>query len=74
MLANTLKRRAEALLARADIRINGDRPWDLIVHRDDFYPRVFREGSLGLGESYMDGWWDTPALDQFFDHLFRARR
>lgn len=73
MLANTLKRRAEALLARADIRINGDRPWDLIVHRDEFYPRVFREGSLGLGESYMDGWWDSPALDQFFDHLFRAK-
>ncbi len=73
MLANSLKRRAEALLARADIRINGDRPWDLIVHRDEFYPRVFREGSLGLGESYMDGWWDSPALDEFFDHLFRAK-
>lgn len=72
MLANTLKRRAEALLARADICINGDRPWDIVVHRDDFYARVFREGSLGLGESYMDGWWDSPALDQFFDHLFRA--
>lgn len=73
MLATRLKRRAEVLLARADIRINGDRPWDLIVHRDEFYPRVFRQGSLGLGESYMDGWWDSPALDQFFDHLFRAK-
>jgi cyclopropane-fatty-acyl-phospholipid synthase len=72
VLATSLRRRAEALLNRADIRINGDRPWDLIVHRDEFYPRVFREGSLGLGESYMDGWWDSPALDEFFDHLFRA--
>ncbi|MGC1105579.1 MAG: cyclopropane fatty acyl phospholipid synthase [Candidatus Acidiferrales bacterium] len=69
---NSLKRRAEALLAHADIRIGGDRPWDIIVHRPEFYPRVFREGSLGLGESYMDGWWDCHALDQFFDHLFHA--
>lgn len=72
MFANSLKRRAESLLERADIRIDGDRPWDITVHRPEFYPRVFREGSLGLGESYMDGWWDSPALDQFFDHLFRA--
>lgn len=74
MFADSLKRRAEALLARADIQIGGVRPWDIAVHRTEFYPRVFREGSLGLGESYMDGWWDSPALDQFFDHLFRASR
>ena len=72
VFTESLKRRAEALLARADIRIGGDRPWDIAVHREEFYLRVFRQGSLGLGESYMDGWWDSPALDQFFDHLFRA--
>jgi cyclopropane-fatty-acyl-phospholipid synthase len=72
VFANSLKGRAEALLGRADIRIGGDRPWDIVVHRREFYPRVFREGSLGLGESYMDGWWDSAALDQFFDHLFCA--
>jgi cyclopropane-fatty-acyl-phospholipid synthase len=70
---NSLKRRAEALLARADIQIGGNRPWDIAVHQTEFYPRVFCHGSLGLGESYMDGWWDSPALDQFFDHLFHAR-
>lgn len=73
VFANTLKRRTQALLAHAGIRIGGDRPWDIAVHRQEFYARVFREGSLGLGESYMDGWWDSPALDQFFDHLFRAQ-
>ena len=71
MLTNGLKHRAETLLAPADIRIDGDRPWDISVYRNEFYPRVFREGSLGLGESYMDGWWDCEALDQFFEHLFR---
>lgn len=73
MFTNSLRRRAEQLLARADIQINGSRPWDIAVHRDEFYSRVLRNGSLGLGESYMDGWWDSPALDQFFDHVSRAR-
>jgi cyclopropane-fatty-acyl-phospholipid synthase len=64
--------RAASLLARADIAINGSRPWDLQVHNDALYGRVLREGSLGLGESYMDGWWDAERLDEFFFRLLRA--
>ena len=51
------------LLAKADIRIGGDRPGDVTVHEDRVYTRVLRQGSLGLGESYVDGWWDSDALD-----------
>lgn len=60
------------LLAEADIAINGDRPSDIIVHNDKLYARVLSQGSLGLGQSYMDGWWDCNALDEFFFKLFRA--
>ena len=63
---------AQKLLAHADIEINGTRPWDIIVHNDQLYARVLSQGSLGLGESYMDEWWDSPALDQFFFKLLRA--
>ena len=63
---NTYYTKASNLLAEADIEINGQRDWDLQVHDDRFYKRVFAEGSLGLGESYMDKWWDVKALDQFF--------
>ena len=63
---------AKDLLAQADITINGDRPWDITVHNPDLYPRVMGQGSLGLGEAYMEAWWDSPALDQFFFKLFRA--
>ncbi len=52
------------LLAAADICINGDRPWDLQVHDRRFYSRVLASGTLGFGESYMDGWWDCDALDE----------
>ncbi len=63
---------SQQILALADIEINGDRRWDICVRNDEFYARVLREGSLGLGESYMDGWWDTQSLDEFFARIFRA--
>lgn len=66
------KKVIEGVLAKADIQINGDRPWDITVHNDALYDRVLAQGSLGLGESYMDGWWDVPHLDQFFYKLFRS--
>jgi cyclopropane-fatty-acyl-phospholipid synthase len=59
------------VLATADIRVGGSNPWDLEVRDDRFYDRVLREGTLGLGESYMDGWWDVPALDQFMERALR---
>jgi len=60
------------LLAKADIQINGSRPWDIQVHDDRLYGRVLRSANLGLGEAYMDGWWDCAALDEFFHRLMRA--
>jgi cyclopropane-fatty-acyl-phospholipid synthase len=60
------------LLEPAGIQINGDRPWDLQVHNEHFYNRVIRHGSAGLGESYMDGWWDAKELDRFFFRLLHA--
>jgi hypothetical protein len=52
------------LLAFADIRINGARPWDIYVHDRRFFNWVLASGTLGFGESYMDGWWDCDALDE----------
>lgn len=57
-------------LARADIRINGDRPWDLVVNDRRFFQRVLSQGSLGFGESYMDGWWDCEQLDELVSRVF----
>jgi cyclopropane-fatty-acyl-phospholipid synthase len=61
------------LLATAGISLNGSKPYDIQVHNAGFYVRVLREGALGLGESYMDGWWDCEAVDQFIDRVLRAR-
>jgi len=63
---------AKKLLATADIRVNGNRPWDMKVHNPDVYRRVLAEGSLGLGEAYMDGWWDCDRIDLFFEKIIEA--
>ena len=68
-----LKERVQKFLSPADVRIGGERQWDITVSNDEFYARVLRNGSLGLGESYMDGWWDCPALDEFFTRILSAK-
>jgi cyclopropane-fatty-acyl-phospholipid synthase len=60
------------LLAAASIQINGPGAADIAVHNPAFYTRLNREGSLGVGEAYMDGWWDCPRLDLFFQRVFSA--
>lgn len=63
----------EPLLAHADVRIDGDRPWDMRVRNEDLFDRILADGTLGLGDAYVEGWWDCDALDQFFDRVMRAR-
>ena len=47
------------------------------MHRPDFkhgfVDRVLAQGSLGLGESYMDGWWDCDQLDELIHRVLRGR-
>lgn len=63
----------EDLFRAADIQINGNRAWDIQVHDERFFPRLLAGGSLGFGESYMDGWWDCEALDEMCCRAIAAR-
>ena len=51
--------RIQRLVDSADVRLDGGRAWDIRVHDESFFHRVLAHGSLGLGESYMDGSWDA---------------
>lgn len=68
----SVKDTAAAILKKADIEINGSRPWDIQIHNEKLYGRVLAGGPLALGESYMDGWWDAEAVDQMIDQALRA--
>ncbi len=69
MIAERLVR---ALFSRAGIRVNGTAPWDISVRDSTFYRELLRRGSLGLGESYMNGLWDCPRLDEFMSSLLSS--
>ena len=62
-----------ALLGRAGITVGGTAPFDTVVHDERVFARVLRDGSLGLGEAYVDGWWDSPAVDQTLSRILGAR-
>jgi cyclopropane-fatty-acyl-phospholipid synthase len=73
----TARRTAEldtlgGLFGRAGIKINGPSPWDIQIHDQRAASRILAQGSMGLGESYMDGWWDCASLDGFFERIFEA--
>jgi len=60
------------ILSLADIKINGSNPWDIQLNNNNFYRRVLSDGSLGLGESYMDGWWNCEDLPELFFKILTA--
>lgn len=72
-MSTALRRRFERLVAPAGIVLDGHRPWDPQIHDERFFRRVLTTGSLGLGESYMDGWWECERLDEMIHRALRAR-
>jgi cyclopropane-fatty-acyl-phospholipid synthase len=63
----------ETVLARAGVVIGGQNPWDITVNDERFFLRALREKNLGLGEAYMDGWWDCRQLDEFICRVLNIR-
>jgi cyclopropane-fatty-acyl-phospholipid synthase len=73
MAANSLKNVIQDILSSSGIAINGNQPWDIRINNEGFYQRVIKEGSMGLGESFMDGWWECECLDAFFYRVMLCR-
>jgi cyclopropane-fatty-acyl-phospholipid synthase len=72
-MKNNYKIIAEDILSLAGVKINGNNPWDIRILNDDFYRRAITEGELGVGESYMDAWWDGNEIDEFICQILKAR-
>lgn len=65
------KKTVQELLSTAGIAF-GRQPGDIHVHNDAFYTRALQEGELGVGESYMDGWWDCEKIDDVVEKIMSA--
>ena len=72
-MAKNLRRWLENLLAHANVGIAGRNPWDMRIKDDSVPDRIASQGSLGLGESYMEGLWDCDDLEGFFDRVLSAQ-
>ena len=62
----------QALFERGDIVLNGSRPWDPQIHGEEMWTRLYGQGTLGLGEAYMDGLWDVADMAEFFNRVLRS--
>jgi cyclopropane-fatty-acyl-phospholipid synthase len=62
----------EKMLAPIGITINGNSPWDIRVRDDRTFLQMLQNKNLGLGESYMEGWWDCQQLDEFICKILTA--
>src|SRR5437016_9728589 len=72
MRSTSAERVVRELFAKAGVEVGGPAPSDIAVKDTHFYGRLLRDASIGLGESYMDGWWECASLDRFVEKLLRA--
>lgn len=72
MKGEKYKQLVAELLNLAGIEINGTHPWDIQIHDERFYKRAVTEVELGMGESYMDGWWDAEKVDEMIYKIVNA--
>ncbi len=61
-----------ALFREAGVTLGPQAEDDVQVRDSRFYDRVLGHGTLGLGESYVDGWWDSQDLDAVIHSLLSA--
>jgi cyclopropane-fatty-acyl-phospholipid synthase len=73
MMDKKYKEITEEILGLAGVKINGSNAWDIQIHNDGFYKRAITEGELGIGESYMDCWWDSNEVDELICKILRAK-
>jgi cyclopropane-fatty-acyl-phospholipid synthase len=71
--ARALRARIERLLEGSGVALDGTAPWDIRVLDPRLYGRTLARGSLGFGDAYVDGWWDSDDLVGCLERLIRHR-
>jgi len=71
---NFFERKVTDLFSLAGVKIGGTERHDITVHDPRFYRRFLTDGRLGLGESYMDGWWDCERIDEMMLRVYTAEK
>ena len=69
---NFAGRIVQSMLDQAGIVLNGVNPWDIQIKDISIFPKLLMGGSLALGETYVEGKWDTEQLDELINRLLRS--
>ncbi len=72
-MINHYEKLTKEIFSTAGVEINGTNPWDIRIYNKGFYSRVITDGGLGLGESFMEGWWDSERIDELIHKLLVSR-
>ncbi|MDX1387221.1 MAG: cyclopropane fatty acyl phospholipid synthase [bacterium] len=62
----------QEMFSVAGVSINGNRSFDIQVKDPRFFRSIIRDGTLGLGESYMDQWWECEDIAEMFSKVVKA--
>jgi cyclopropane-fatty-acyl-phospholipid synthase len=73
MRNTTIQKSIQKILDKAGVTLNGSHPHDIKLLDERALKRILIDGSLGLGESYMEGWWDCDRLDELFYMIFSTQ-
>ena len=60
------------LFERAGLQIGGSKANNVVVHDDRFFKEVLLKGSIGLGDSYVEGTWDASSVDDVVFALIKS--
>ncbi|MGJ4789955.1 cyclopropane fatty acyl phospholipid synthase [Leptospira koniambonensis] len=64
MWKEKVRGKVEELFAKAGVSFGGNADWDIQVKDDRLFEKIFSNGSLGLGEAYMNGWFECGRFDE----------
>lgn len=67
-----LETEIKEMLLLSGIHINGNRDTDITINNDAFLKQSIFNGSIGIGEAYMNNWWNCIRLDKFFTLIFQT--
>jgi len=73
MKSKIIEKTAKEIFSLVGVEVNGPNPWDIQIHNNDFYKRALTEAELGIGESYMDGWWECEKIDELIFRVISER-
>ena len=60
------------LLHQAGVKPSGESPWDPQIKDRRFYRAVLLGGSVGLGDAYLNGWWECSAISGLILRILKS--